>query len=384
MTDYKGTIMKSKIKYLAFGDQHLGHTRNSTEDKINALNEFFKVNEKEFKDVDIIISHGDEFDRIINNGTDEFKLIFTWFLNLVKFCHTHKIKLRFVEGTSSHSFKQLEILSVMINLLNFDVDLKYFDALTIEYMEDLDLSILYVPDELNHKAKDTFVEIKALLKEHNLTQVDIAAVHGAFHFQLPMVYLESSHTEEDFLSVVKHYITVGHIHTPMIYERIIGQGSVDRDKHGEEEAKGAMLLELDRTGMGKDKFTFIENKKAKIFKKLTINQTEYDKVVNYLDKNILKYPKDSYFMLNMPFDSPILAYYDDIRINYKNYNFKINKLGLEEYTAKLGDSIIKTKELKVVSITKDNIKSLIDEEIKITKLDNNELQILNEELKELL
>ena len=75
-------------------------------------------------------------------------------------------------------------------------------------MEDLDIHILYVPDEWRHKASDTLTCVRDLLKEKSISQVDIAVMHGCFRFQMPMLEgMKFVHKESDYLDIVKYYIT---------------------------------------------------------------------------------------------------------------------------------------------------------------------------------
>ena len=100
-------------------------------------------------------------------------------------------------------------------------------------------------------------------------EVDIAIMHGQFHYQFPRIKLDSSHDEQEYLNMVKHYIHIGHIHTHSSYDRIIAQGSFDRIAHGEEENKGCVVAKIDTTNRENDEWMFLVNDKAMRF--ITLN-----------------------------------------------------------------------------------------------------------------
>ena len=157
---------KQLIKYLVISDIHLGHNINRTEYIVNNLRDYIFKNKK-FKDLDIIFIAGDIFDRLLNPSSNDMIVSCVWLTELVKFCKERKIKLRILEGTPSHDWKQAKLISNIIEKLNIEIDYKYVDTLFIEDMEDLGLSILYIPDEYKHKATDTFKDVKKLMKSLN-------------------------------------------------------------------------------------------------------------------------------------------------------------------------------------------------------------------------
>src|SRR5690606_23045710 len=66
-----------------------------------------------------------------------------------------------------------------------------------------------------------------------------------------------------------YLIFIGHDHTFRQYDRIIVQGSPDRQRHGTEEPKGFVRAKVNRDGSYKA--TFVVNEYAKIFKTISVS-----------------------------------------------------------------------------------------------------------------
>lgn len=177
-------MSKKDISYLVLSDIHFGHKKNTTEEIINNLNVYFgfDVNNFKFPNIDIVFLAGDIFDSALDYFDPDIAKITHWFNSLMYACENHKIKLRILEGTRSHDWKQSKNL-IPIAKLHKELDFKYIEVLSIEKIQDLNLSVLYVPDEWSTDSNDTFEQIEQLLLEQNMQQVDIAIMHGLFDYQ---------------------------------------------------------------------------------------------------------------------------------------------------------------------------------------------------------
>ena len=286
-----------ELNYFVLSDIHLGHKRNKKENIVHNLREYFKDYHKQLSKVKIIFIAGDIFDTLLSNNSNEYLLATEWLTELILYSKAHNIKLRILEGTPSHDWRQAKLISSIIDKLKIDIDYKYISTLHIEHMVDFDLNILYIPDEYKHKASDTLEEVKKLLIKENLTNVDIAIMHGQFHYQIPMIRLESSHDEDEYLNIVKYFISIGHIHTSSIYERILAQGSFDRLAHNEEEDKGGMLCTIYKDGSYR--FLFLKNTRAKIFITLDYNKSSLstEEVSNDIRNRLKGIEDDSYIRI---------------------------------------------------------------------------------------
>lgn len=368
-------MKKSKINYLVLSDIHLGHNINNTENIINNLQLYFKDNYKEFSKLDMICIAGDVFDKLLVSSSIDFILSTEWLTELIVFCKQHDIILRILEGTPSHDRNQSKVITSIIRKLNIELDYKYIDTLYIEHHNRLGIDILYIPDEYKHKAEDTYKEVLELLTERKLKKVDIAFIHGQFHYQLPMVKLDSSHNMEDYLNIVKYYISVGHIHTPSVYERIIAQGSFDRLAHNEEEDKGGVVITLTEK---ESSFKFVYNKNAMIFKTYRFDKESIEEITNVLDKDLKKMKDKSNIRIISNSEEFLSGNIKDLRLRYPNINIKIEKSKNKEENK--FNIIEELPKIETFSITKDNILDLITLELNKYSLTEKEIKELKSEV----
>lgn len=371
--------MYNTIKYLCISDIHLGHKRNKTENIVKNLREFFKTYNKKIKECKIIFIAGDIFDTLLSNNSNDYLLATEWLTELIIFCKVNNIRLRILEGTPSHDWYQAKLITNIISKLNIEVDYKYITTLYIEKMLDIGLNILYIPDEYKHKASETYEDVLKLLKENGISTVDITIMHGQFHYQLPMVKLESSHTEDNYLNLTKYFINVGHIHTPSVYSRIIANGSFDRLAHNEEEDKGAVICTIHKDG--NSVFEFLKNKNAMLFKTYNYSDSKLtlDELMVDINNKIKELPDHSHVRILL---KDINNLSDAIKELKKNYPFITIKVQIEtDKSIKLGDNILEENKIESFTITKDNIEELLLKEINTEELTETEMRLIKEELR---
>jgi hypothetical protein len=374
-------MTKNQINYLVLSDIHLGHRKNPTVEIIANLDLF--INQYAKDDLDIIFLAGDVFDRLMEFPSPEISEILLWFQRLMYFCAKNNIILRLLEGTPSHDWKQSKPATNVIRA-NLPLNVKYIDTLYIEHLEELDLQVLYVPDEWTADPADTYQQVLQLLKDNNLHQVDIAIMHGCFNYQLPSMIKAPKHNEADYLDIVKYYINIGHIHTFSVYERIIAQGSFDRLAHGEEEPKGAVYVSLFKAKPAE--FYFIENKKAKIFKTLDIRTRTLENAIKFIETNTANLPLDSYVRLKAKKDHPVFLAFKELELKFSD--FHLSKLSDTETDINpyiLIDEITIDADYVPITITRDNISDMLIDTIQTKyQLDINKINLAKSMLEELL
>lgn len=368
-------MIKRTLSYIVLSDIHLGHQRNKTANIIKNLREFFKQYNSLIKRCGVIFLAGDTFDRLLLNSSPELIKSTEWLLELVLYCKKHSIKLRILEGTPSHDWEQLKMLTTMIEKMDVDIDYQYINTLHIEIMQDTGMSILYVPDEYKPTAIETYQEVLKLLVEKDLTKVDIAIMHGAFHHQLPMVELPSSHNEDDYQSIVNAYIHIGHIHTPSVYGSILAQGSFDRLTHGEEGDKGGVLVTL---SPHEQSFKILKNVNALVFKTLDYRGYKYNEVIDKFPIDITTIPKESHIRLLVDSDTALVKAVKAFKTKYIDFNIKI------ETKAPSGSTELNLTHVvddTSFSITPDNIIKLLKDEMSKHELTSDEYELYDEEMK---
>lgn len=361
-------MLKDEIRYLVLSDIHLGHSRNKTKDIITNLNLFLYEYDEDLKDLDIIFLAGDIFDKLLTTKSEEYILSLKWLTTLLLYCKERNIKLRILEGTPSHDSGQAEAFIEVAKKLEYNVDFKYINILDIEYIKELGINILYVPDEWKHDSKETFKEVKELLKERSLSEVDIAIMHGCFRYQLPFnPNAKFLHIEADYLDIVRYYITIGHIHTGSAYERILAPGSFDRLAHGEEEKKGALLCKIKKDK--KMEFKFLENKYALLFKTFHYQNIEEIEIIKDLKIKLKKLPEGSHIRILLKNDNNLIKSIKTFLSVYINYNIKIDID--EKIIKKFNINELLNTDNKTFEINKNNIEELINLELNKLEIENN-------------
>ena len=317
-------------KYLVISDVHLGARSTTAEEILTHLTAYFDhfTAKSQFADIDVLFIAGDLWDDTINFSSDVLSLFLPWFDQMLRWCSRHEIKVRILEGTPRHDRQQGLTLQKIAELLPVKVDFKYVPTLSIERMNDLGLSVLYVPDECRHTAEIVARDVDELLNEENLTQVDIAIMHGMFQYQLGTIPMNSKvHDELWYLQKVKHYLSIGHIHTHSQYERIVAQGSFDRLAHGEEGPKGAVLIQ--ETAPNQWMHFFIENPLAKKYVTIAV-KGDIDQALKTIERGVKHLPDGSFVRIQALATHPIFQGFETLRRKHPFYVFTKKALVKEE------------------------------------------------------
>lgn len=338
-----------------------------------------------FTELDYIFIAGDLFDLGMDGVDGEFHIIQLWIARLFKFCEVYKIKLRFLKGTPSHDKDQMQMAVTLEKVLEVELDFKYIDTLHIEFVEEDNLYILYVPDEYHPDSEQTFRQVLELMSGLGIAKVDIAIMHGFFGYQLPELASSSlKHNERQYLDIVKHYISIGHVHNFSVYERIIAQGSFGRISHGEEMPKGGVVLSINPDG--KDSYQFIENIHAKTFKTISVRFKDVERVMEQLDRELSALEADSHVRLLMSKDHTLYSNLDLIKTRFPMANFTRKDSSATKKSNHLTELDISIEVLYTpIDINKSNIITLLNEQINDKhSLSGEQHQILNEILVDIL
>lgn len=378
----KRTKTPGVFRFISLGDIHFGHHQTPAATIIRNLDRHC-TNERVLRDLDMVIITGDVFDRLMHSADDNVHLVNRWITLFLFRCARLKVKVRIVEGTPSHDRLQSRFFVELKDNANIPVDLHYATTLSVEYIDDLDIHILYVPDKWRPDTTETLQEVRLLLKRHNLTQVDFAIMHGAFEYQLPAVVKEPSHDSDVYLELVRYFILIGHVHFPSQKERILAAGSYDRLHHGEEGPKGF----YDVTVRDPDDYTitFMENPSAKRY--ITVDCRGMDtKQANVAVRKAVKdLPGGSAVRLHCERHSPVVGDMDAIKQAYPDVEWSTPKIENTTTTKHdTMDTLMKMDMETFVPIDPTTINSLVAAELVKHTNDEATLKRCQQQLAELI
>lgn len=364
------------VKGASFSDLHMLHRRTPTSLIIRNLGESLPDNE-ETAALDIIFLAGDVFDNLGDLANEDVWDVKMWAAGLLRLCKKHGIILRILEGTPSHDWKQSHLFVVLNQLAEIGADIKHVKELSIEYIEPLGISVLYVPDEWGPPDR-TLSQVKDLLKAKGLEKVDLAIMHGQFPYQLPSHVSAPTHDPEAYLAIVRFFIFIGHVHNRSEFDRIRAQGSHDRNGHGEEEAKGHYRFQIDLQS-GEHYTQFVENVNAQRYVTVSVRGMTLDETLEEIHVQVKDLPELAFVRVEADKENPILSNMEVLIRKWPMLTWsKIARKDKEEK-----DEIIEVEVVyKPLTITPENIGDLLMERLANVGLQGDQFEIANKILTE--
>lgn len=301
------------MRILLFADIHIG----SIKDVTYVYNVLTDIIEREvvLKKTDMIVILGDYFHRLFKVNEEYVSCAINVMSYMIRACKRSNTKIRIIYGTESHEMNQYKLFNYHFTSSN--VDIKVFDTVTEESIDGK--NILYVPEEYITNKHDFY---KNTL--YSDKQYDYIFGHGIIEDGMPpAVSFGGPKSDEKQvprfksgeLNKVSNITVFGHYHTHCKMDgEVYYLGSLFRDSFGEESPKGYGIIE-------DDKFNFIENTEAYIFKtyEFDSNSNIYqssDNIIREIDKikkeNSNVFSGDRYGKIRIIFKTP-----DDIDISFK-------------------------------------------------------------------
>lgn len=356
--------MKPDLSLASVSDIHTGHPKTLTEAIINSLRRAFPDVESSHQ-LDLILFGGDFFDRLLTLNQWDVPMIIEWGGLFFQMAERHHIHVYFMEGTPSHDWGQQRVLEVLKKLGMGKKYVHFINELSIVRNEDLDIDILFVPDEWRPEPDDTWMEVRQLLLERGLEQVDFTVLHGAFDFQLPEHVTVPKHLAERYQSITRHRVYGAHIHTASVHGKVRVNGSLDRLSHGEEEDKGHWRCQFKNGEVHKD--TFVINHGAKIYKTYDYTGSDVDKALESISAEVEKLPDDSHVRIRANKGDGILSSFDVLRKRFPKIHWASKVTEAE--TAQKNLLVDLRTAFTQVQITPENIAELMSARLEMMALD---------------
>lgn len=344
--------MKTPLHFKSFHDVHCFHHNVPSEEILGKLGK--TLTDDVLSSLDAILIPGDFFDRLMFLPNEEVWFVKSWVRQFLLRCKQFNVKIKLLEGTPSHDRKQ----GVMFTFENESIqaDLYYAQKIELEYDKDLGLWILYIPDQMG-TPEFVYDEVLKLYQQNNIEQAGICLLHGQFDYQFPSWMKISCHNSQMWNGLVKYFTVAGHIHNRSQQGNIYVAGSFDRLKHGEEEPKGHLDIELTEESL---KVNFIENQDAHLFKSVSVEGLAMEEATTVINDFVKDFPPNTFVrVICLPTDA-IRESLNSLRKTYPTLRWTI----LE----KEGETEQKSFELvedgfDAVEITKDNFLFFVEREL---------------------
>ena len=318
--------MSKKFKIGVTGDNHFHHNAVPTARMVSNFNHYIIPY---IKLLDMFVINGDFFDKLVAHDSKDVHLIQLLIVAIIKECIIHNVKLRVLKGTPSHDNDQCQHFVTLYEALQTHyhkpIDFKYHDTLTIEHIEPFG-HCMFMPDKFGTDPNDAYDRLITLMGKLNVIKLDYAFMHGAFEFQLPYVHekFPVHHNSDKYLDLVNGYIFINHVHTRMIYDRIVMPGSTERLSQGDEISKGWIIYSYDESAINQHDIQFIENKGTTPFITLEFQDEPLSDIIKHVDEVVTPLKIPGYIRLKVPDGHPLLTYLKPIRDRHPTFVFTVD------------------------------------------------------------
>ena len=279
----------NEFKIAEISDIHFGNGRVAPVRIYEHLQDFlYPV----LKDVELLVINGDTFDTLLNMNSDAGLYVAKFIDDLVNLAVFHGFYIRVVRGTFSHDRHQNQFFKVKdrgVHKLKGVELVRVIDKITIEHFDDMNIDVLYCPDDQPHK--DLTQSVIDVIESNHLKQVDLICSHGYYQHLLPAGIPHIPHNTlvyDRLKKYVSGYMLNGHVHKSSVYDdKVISSGSFERMDHDNDNRPvGFWLLTAKRNKKLSWSAEFIENTSAIPFTTFTV---ESYKSIEALQRDISDY-----------------------------------------------------------------------------------------------
>ena len=343
------TVTSSKVDWFSIvhmSDVHFVEPTQDQNDMVNGFINFMEyVRTKKISvnaPLKLVCVDGDLTEKIISFNGSTWKHLFNAIVWLGRWCTEHGYILRLMRGTYSHDAEQMANVVPIYDALKLDLNYRYIDKIELEYIPELDLRILYLPDDLPYNNSDEILDVvHDKLRELNWDYVDYAHVHGFFDFTCPEVARSKQkiiyHAEQ--FSFVRKLVHAGHVHYYDTFENIVSNGNLDNLCFGEKGPKG-LIVDVDKGDTVVA--THIENPFACPYSTLTFCEVDTtEDIVGTIRAflNGLKTTRLIHLQILLPDREKVQAVRKYVMLHYPHIRLKIGKVSVKAKDARVhGDT----------------------------------------------
>lgn len=334
------------IKALVLSDLHCGNNVIPADTLKNHVMHYF-IN-RITDEIDIVFINGDFYDRVLDMSSPYSYMSVQLIQFIVTKCEIHNVKLRVIRGTYSHDIKQLQFFGAEIH-----PHVRYINSLTLEYLEDLNLHIVYIPDDL--ATVDLEQDIRDLLSTNHLESVDIICNHGYLSHLVPngIKSVADRSLDSGFMSSICGVLVNGHIHEYSVYKNLISCGSFERLAHGYEGPKGFIELTYDKENKRATHKLVVNERTAKFltFTGNSRGETELNQYIEWLNGIVLGDAFALHIAIHSTDDSLKSAFINTTKEKYPDAKLKFKWVSKKTIQQK----DVKTKYVPEIPLTEENL-----------------------------
>lgn len=259
----------NRCKVLHLSDIHFGNGR------VSPIRTYERLQDQLYplmKEIDLLVIGGDLFDTLLNMNSDAGLYVAKFIDDIITLAIKHSVYIRVVRGTFSHDRHQNRFFLVKDRgslMLNDTQLVRVIDRVVVEHIKDLDLTLLYCPDDQPHNdMNQTIIDV---IKTNHLQKVDLLCSHGYYEHLLPVGIPHIPHNTLSYTKLEKYVDGImlnGHIHKASVYmNKVISSGSFERFEFGNESPVGMWMVEYTKKHNKKIwTYKFLENKDTLVFK----------------------------------------------------------------------------------------------------------------------
>lgn len=341
-------------------DFHIGANKVAPERIIDAARRLMTAPQI-FAQTDFLIFAGDIYDNLLTQPSLPATMAREWIDDVTRLAEQTGTVVRWLEGTPLHDWKQTAYVEQSVKKMNTSANVRYIQSVCIEWIEQLGIHVLYIPDEAHETCAQTLVEVQRLMAEQGLGAVDVIVMHGQFRHHYPDYVDDEAMDFHDFdyyNSITKHFIFAGHIHTHSVVGKVVTHGSLERIAHGYESPKGVVGFELDLDNPNNSKTWFIENTLATIFKTLAIHTDDVAMASVHIRQEAMKVPLGSHLRVVAEDGNPILSSVAEFKKEFPLLHWRAERKG--KSTRKTLNALKIKIPTARVSIRSDNVAQLLE------------------------
>lgn len=356
---------EDKVVSLTLNDLHF---KNDLKFTTNLISSLWKcaLTKEVLERIAILYLAGDIFDHSLTLCQEALSHVIAFIVTLLKHCKANNIIVRVLNGTPSHDIGQSRLFVTLNKSYNINVNLRYITEVEVEYIQPLNIHVLYIPDEYSVSAAETQKIVRKCLRSAKVIKVDYCIMHGFFEHQLTYGNSALAHSTRFYTRITKRYTFIGHYHKRTRKGHILGGGAFERDSHGYEEDKGAYYVTSYGGDRSRDKVEFLVNLYSAPYKSIDIRKIpkeETEMVYEKVDRELSKLPAYANVMTKEDPNRPHKIAIQRLKGKYADLHFKWTLVLKGDVDRKEGSRVLNDVSFSAVAFNENTAVDIMSEKL---------------------